>query len=213
MIKDLKTSLEELVDTHIKQKVDTRLKEFSGFNDRPNSEWFSELCFCILTANSKARTAIAIQKELGADGFISCPFDDLVSCIRRNKHRFHNNKAKFIVAAREHINIKEKIQKLTINKGQASAREWLVSNIKGIGYKEASHFLRNVGYFDLAILDRHILNLMAENAVIAEKPKSLTKKIYMDIEAIFREMAGRLSMSCAELDLYMWYMKGGDVLK
>ena len=44
-----------------------------------------------------------------------------------------------------------------INDGY-QAREWLVHNVKGIGYKEAGHFSRNIGFTqDLAILDRHIL--------------------------------------------------------
>ena len=93
-----------------------------------------------------------------------------------------------------------------------SAREWLVKNVKGIGYKEASHFLRNVGYKNLAILDRHILNLMDEEGLI-EKPKSLTRKNYLEIEKKFIALSKRLKMSAAELDLHMWHMKTGEVLK
>ncbi len=43
-----------------------------------------------------------------------------------------------------------------------SARAWLVSNVSGIGPKQASMFLRNAGIsYDLAVLDRHVLNYMA----------------------------------------------------
>jgi len=35
--------------------------------------------------------------------------------------------------------------------------EWLVKNLTGLGYKEAGHFLRNIGSGKIAILDRHIL--------------------------------------------------------
>jgi N-glycosylase/DNA lyase len=73
--------------------------------------------------------------------------------------------------------------------------------------------LRNVGYKNLAILDRHVLNLMKEYDIIKEKPKTLNKKKYLEIEKIFKKIANTLKMSCAELDLYVWYMKTGKVLK
>ncbi len=88
-----------------------------------------------------------------------------------------------------------------------------MKNIKGIGYKEASHFLRNVGYKNIAILDRHIINLMLEYGLIEEKPKTLSRKIYLSIEKKLKIIADRLNMPMAELDLYMWYMKTGEVLK
>ena len=193
----------------VKNKVDKRLKEFENFKNRSTKEWFSELCFCILTANSKAVTALKIQEELTPKGFCEYSLNNVRKTIRKNKHRFYNNKAKYIIAARKHIDIKNKIKGL----GEIKAREWLVKNVKGLGYKEASHFLRNVGCKNLAILDRHILNLMKEYNLIKEKPKTLNKKNYLEIETIFKKIADTLKMSCARLDLYMWYMKTGEVLK
>lgn len=197
----------------IKKQVENRLKEFSSYKNKKTDEWFSELCFCLLTANSKAHTAINIQKELGPFGFKNHNHSELSQCIRRNKHRFHNNKAKFIIEARPHIDIKQKISSATKNGGESEAREWLVKNIKGLGYKESSHFLRNTGHFNLAILDRHILNLMVEHGMLLEKPKGLNRKKYLDIEEKLRVVAKKAKMSMAELDFYMWYMKTGEVLK
>ena len=157
-----------LVRGSVAEKVKQRLLEFESFKDKGSDEWFSELCFCILTANSKARTALEIQKELGSEGFCKAGMDEVRDCIIRYRHRFHNNKSRFIIAAREHVDIKQKVVGLIRDEGVVEAREWLVRNIKGIGYKEASHFLRNVGYKDVAILDRHILNLMVEYGVIDE---------------------------------------------
>jgi N-glycosylase/DNA lyase len=193
----------------VKPIVDKRLKEFEALGKKPSKEWFSELCFCILTANSKAITALKIQKELGAKGFCSLCFKDIRDSIKRNKHRFHNNKAKYITEARCHTDIKKKMQKME----EKEARDWLVKNIKGLGYKEASHFMRNVGYKNLAILDRHIINVMHDYKVLKQKPKALTKKNYLEIEKQFQGLSAKLGMSAAELDLYMWYMKAGEVLK
>lgn len=209
----LTNKISKLRKNDVRNQVNQRLKEFSSFQNKPGNEWFSELCFCILTANSKAQTAINIQNELGAKGFCECSAAGIRKCIIKNKHRFHNNKTKYIVEARKHTNIKKTIQNLIDKSDEAEAREWLVKNVKGLGYKEASHFLRNVGYKNLAILDRHILNLFVENNYLKEKPQSLNKKIYLEIEKTFQNLAKKLSMSAAELDLYMWYMKTGKVLK
>ena len=206
-------NIRNLRNSELSRTIDKRLKEFENFKNKSTKEWFSELCFCILTANSKAVTGLKIQNELKAKGFCEYPHNLIMETIKKNKHRFHNNKAKYIVSARDHIDIKKKIIRLVKEKGEIKAREWIADNIKGLGYKEASHFLRNVGYKNLAILDRHILSLMEENCFIKEKPKTLNKKNYLEIEEIFKGMAQKLSMSCAELDLYMWCMKTGKVLK
>ncbi|VVB76180.1 N-glycosylase/DNA lyase [Candidatus Tiddalikarchaeum anstoanum] len=206
----LVSDINDLKRTVIKKTVDTRLKEFEELGKKNNDDWFSELCFCILTANSKARTALAIQKELGPKGFCNLNREDISKCIQRNKHRFHNNKSRFIIEARQFKNIKTILSQF---KDEFMMREWLVKNVKGLGYKEASHFLRNVGFKNVSILDRHILNLLYENNYITKVPKPLTKKNYFEIEKIFQKLAKEMNMSCAELDLYMWYMKAGEVLK
>lgn len=212
-MKQLIEKIKILQQSSLKDIINNRLREFESFKDKGNDEWFSELCFCLLTANSRAKTAINIQKQLGAKGFLEYNENNLANCITMNNHRFPNMKAKFIIEARKFSNIKSIINNI-INKGnEYDAREWLVSNVKGIGYKEASHFLRNTGHKNISILDRHILNLMLENSIIPEKPKSLNKKMYFDIEQKFREIASQLNMNLAELDLYMWYMKTGEVLK
>src|SRR3989338_4968917 len=206
-MQELVQQIQHLQQTEIKQKIGHRLAEFQQFQTAEKSaqDWFSEFCFCLLTANAKSKTACAVQREIGAAGFATLSREDLVSVIKRNKHRFHNTKAKYIVAAREHQDIKEKILQFS---EQKEMREWLVANIKGYGYKEASHFLRNVGFRNLAILDRHVITLMAENKLI-EKPKNLNKRNYIKIEGEFKKICDRTGMSCAELDMYMWHLKTG----
>ena len=204
------SDIKELSSSPISKTINQRLKEFSSFSKKDSNEWFSELCFCILTANSKAATAVAIQRELRSEGFIYCTRAQLSNAIKRNKHRFHNNKAKFILAARPFVDIRDILRGLN---DSVSKREWIVENIKGIGYKEASHFLRNTGHFDLAILDRHVLNLLVENNFLEDKPKTLSRKLYLEIELILAKLAVKLKMTQAELDLYLWYMKAGAVLK
>lgn len=206
-MKSLISEIKKLENSNTNKLVETRLKEFKAFKRKSEKEWFSELCFCILTANSKQKTGEAIQKELGPEGFLRYSQKRIRNTIIKHKHRFHNNKSKYIVEARSHYPLKEKL-----NKSEIENRNWLVKNIKGIGMKEASHFLRNTGSLKLAILDRHILNILAEHSII-EKPKTLTPKLYLEIEQKFNSISKTLNMSSSKLDLFMWYLKTGEVLK
>ena len=186
-------------------EIQIRLSEFRTLGQSSNEAWFSELCFCLLTANSKAITALQIQKEVGVDGFLKKTQEELSLIIRKNKHRFHNNKSKFIVLARDYKNIKDLITPLP----SSAAREFLVKNIKGLGFKEASHFLRNVGQDDVAIIDRHILRFMLAEKMISVIPKSITPKKYIEFEALLKQFDIPLDL----LDLVIWHQVTGVVLK
>lgn len=201
--------IKQLQKSQIKKIIDQRIKEFEELRRKDTKQWFSELCFCLLTANWKAKESIQIQKELCYEGFCQMKENDLQKFLQKKGHRFHPQRAERIVIARKYINIKEILKGMN----EYEAREWLVKNVKGLGYKESSHFLRNVGYKNLAIIDRHILNLMVDEKIIKQKPNTLTKKKYLEIEKKFLDIARELKMSAAELDLYMWYMKTGKVLK
>jgi N-glycosylase/DNA lyase len=198
--------IQALQASEINNLVESRLKEFEQFKNKNNSAWFSELCFCILAANSKQKTAAAIEKQLSISKIDRLTEKQLAKLIKDNKHRFHNNKSKYIKEAMQHKNIKTLLSK------QADKRNWLIKNIKGLGFKEASHFLRNTGTTNLAILDRHIVNTMLEFGII-EKPKTMTPKLYLSIEEKFNNLARKLNMSPAKLDLFIWHIKTGEIAK
>lgn len=185
--------------------INTRLTQFAELGELDNDEWFSELCFCILTANSQAQKAIDIQKQIGIKGFLENSEERIAHTIKSFGHRFHNNKAKYIVLARKFRNIKDLLKGLTSHQ----AREFIVKNIKGLGYKEASHFLRNVGYGDLAIIDRHIIKFLYKNNFIKEISNTITKKTYLHFEDILK--AYKISLN--KLDLMIWCHITGKILK
>jgi len=131
--------------------------------------------------------------------------------------RFRNNKAKYIVEAREfftndgEISIKSG---LTQQKNVSSKREWLVKDVKGIGYKEASHFLRNIGFGkQIAILDRHILRNLKLLGIIDKVPKSLSRKKYFEIEKKMIDFSKEIKIPMAHLDLLFWYKETGEIFK
>jgi len=205
----LAKSIEKLKSSEVSELVAGKIREFKEFGRQGNEIWFSELCFCILTANSTAKLGLKIQGELG-DGFLTLSKNELTRRLKGFGHRFYNKRAEFIVSARKFDRIKDIITKFS---DANRAREWLVENVDGIGWKEASHFLRNVGFEDVAILDRHILALIREYGLIERAPRTLTRRRYLEIEHKLKELAERVGLSLAELDLYMWYLKTGQVLK
>jgi len=208
---NLEKRIIDLKGSEISKKVEKRMEEFERIGEEGSDRWFSEVSFCVLTANSSAQLAIDIQKDLGSEGFVELSQDSLVKKLKNHGYRFYNKRAEYIVENREYsANIKEIITDFS---DSFEAREWLVENIKGLGYKESSHFLRNVGYKNLMIIDRHILRILCDEDVIENNPKTLTKKKYMEIEKKVEKLSNIVGLSLAEIDLYLWYMETGKILK
>jgi len=201
--------IKHLKESDIKCLVESKVKEFKENRNKPITEIFKELCFCILTANFSAEKSIEIQRIIG-DGFITLPENELEEKLRSLGHRYPTLRARYIVEARKFIHQLDSILKSSPN--EKDLRKWLTRNIKGIGYKEASHFLRNIGFMNLAIIDFHIVNLLLKYGLI-DKPKTLTRRRYMDIERILSEVAEKTGLRLGELDLYLWYIETGKILK
>ena len=208
-MQDLFDIINSLKKSGVSKLVESRINEFNEIRSKPHDKIFGELCFCIMTANCSAEKCIEVQKLIG-DGFQNLPEEKLAQKLRLNGYRFPNIRAKYIVQARElQGELKSNIKTY---KDLHKLREWIVKNIKGLGYKEASHFLRNIGFTDYAIIDFHILDLLTKFNLI-EKPKTLTKTKYLEIEELLEKIAEGLNFNLAELDLYMWYMETGKILK
>ncbi len=188
--------------------VGTRRREFESIRGSEDAV-FSELCFCILTANYTAEGGLRIQRELSRD-FPTAGRAALAAKLKAMGHRFPNRRAEFIADAQRLCG--RLCGQLECFASGPEAREWLVENVKGFGYKEASHFLRNVGFKDVAIIDRHIISYLAGNGLVDSR-RALTRRRYLDIELLLSAIAAKLGITQAELDLYIWYLKTGKVLK
>ena len=208
-MKRLLKEIEKLKKGEIKETIDNKMKEFKELGKSPNEKIFSELCFCILTANFSAEKGIMIQNSMSRD-FLSLPESKLAKKLKECGHRYPNIRAKYIVEARKYADLLREM--LNSKKDEKKLREWLVKNIKGLGCKEASHFLRNIGFENLAILDFHIINVLVKYGLI-EKPKALTKKKYLEVENLLEGLAEKIDLNLAQLDLYLWYMETGKILK
>jgi len=157
----------------------------------------TELAFCISTANSSAISGLKFQKllELGYSAG---------EALRVAGVRFWKKKEKYVTEALKNFDLVEK----ALEKDSLAARFDLLK-IKGIGMKEASHFLRNTGREDVAIIDRHILRWLERKG--ESVPKTLTPKRYLEVEETLKDMAKNGNL--AEFDLRVWSQMTGKVLK
>ncbi|MDD4161230.1 MAG: N-glycosylase/DNA lyase [Methanothrix sp.] len=198
----------------IKPQIEERLTDFRRiWETASDEELFKELVFCLLTPQSKARTCWkAVQrldrKCMMAEIKPARISEELVGV------RFNHRKGEYICLARNMFSSRSLRATLTGFTNAVAAREWLVENVKGMGYKEASHFIRNIGLSeDLAILDRHILKNLALLGVIKEAPSSPTKKMYLDIERKMTAFSKEAKIPMGHLDLLLWYREAGEVFK
>lgn len=214
-----KDSMNALLDSYEQKKtaIRNRLKEFKNkMRNSTDEQIFQELVFCLLTPQSNAKTCDKAVRRLTETGLL--PNGSAAEIAKQLKGvRFHNTKSTRIIAARNqftknsHIQIKKK---LTSYKNPYELREWLVKNVSGLGYKESSHFLRNIGLgFGMAILDRHILKNLKNYGAIETIPKTLPKSKYLETEQKMHKFSKSTRIPIAELDLLLWSKETGEIFK
>ena len=205
------------VYSRIKPEIENRIAEFKKIRENASDrELFCELVFCIMTPQSKAKSCGKALEILLKNKLVFKGTPEEIS-EKINIVRFRNNKARYIVEARDKFTKgdKFKMREILFSQGNVlKIREWLVKNIKGIGYKEASHFLRNTGFGEeIAILDRHILKNMIISGILSEKPKTLTPAIYIEIEKKLIDFSKKIKIPADHLDFVWWYKEAGEVYK
>ncbi len=192
-----------------KNEIRKRLKELEAKND---IDIFYELCYCLCTPQSQAKNAFAVESILREKNFFLKSFNPN-EILRDANHyiRFHNQKTKNLLEAKNQFS---RILNLLMEEISANdKRLWLYRNIKGLGMKECSHFLRNIGYRGLAILDRHILKHLVLCGVYDEIPKITSITKYLEVETKFIILSKKVGINIDELDLLFWSYETGEILK
>ena len=200
-----------------RQGIELRLNDFRKIWEKgTKKEIFIELVFCILTPQANGKLCWSAVENMITKGVLFT--GDRSQIVKElSSARFIQKKSAYIVEARKkflcdnRVSLKSVISQ--IGNGY-KAREWLVQNVKGIGYKEGSHFLRNIGFEqNLAILDRHIVKNLRFVRVIKEIPGSLSRGRYFDIEKKMMEFSKAIQIPMSHLDLVMWYKETGEIFK
>jgi N-glycosylase/DNA lyase len=212
-------TIERIREAHAARARDIRrrLAEFRAVRRQASDErLWEELVFCIFTAGASARMglrSVEAVRALLAEG----THEELARALDK-KHRYPNSRSGYIVVTRDYLRadcgmrLRERLESFD---DPLARRDWLARErrIKGLGYKEASHYLRNVGFRGYAILDKHILRSLAELGVLESPKPPTTRTRYLDIEEALRRFAARLAIDFDELDLVLWSMKTGEILK
>lgn len=202
----------------IGKDIKKRLEEFENkWKKGNNKDIHLELSFCILTPQSKARSAWEAIEALRENELIwNGAKEEIAEYL--NKVRFKNTKADNLVRLREQmtdINGEIVTKDFFESLGEVEdKRNWIVKNVRGMSYKEASHFLRNVGFGkEIAILDRHILRNMERLGIIDEIPKTITPKKYLEMEKKLLEYTKKIKIPMDHIDLLFWYREAGEIFK
>lgn len=196
-------------------EIEGRLEDFRRIGKAGDRELFREMAFCLFAIQTSARRSDGAVTRLGSNGLLWRGSAKDIAEVLRRQVRFHNHKASYLVSARERffgggspLGTWLRATPPTI------AREQLVREVDGFGYKEASHFLRNVGRGEeFAILDRHVLKNLRHHGVIRTIPDALSAKRYLAIEGNVRTFAGAVRIPMAAIDLLFWSRETGEVFK
>lgn len=212
-------TIEKIRQTHAarREEIRARLAEFEAvWQSGTDERLWEEMVFCFFTGGCSARMGMrsieAVRPFLQNGDYVE------LSGALSGVHRYPFARAGYIVASRDFLRqycglkLRDKLESFT---DDLERRDWLVreKRIKGLGYKEASHFLRNIGLKGYAILDKHVLRSLAELKIIDDPKPPNTRSKYLTVEQQLKNFACRLEIDFEEMDLVLWSLKTGEILK
>ena len=206
------------VYTNIKNEIEQAQMIFEGTYEVGDEDILQELLFCLCTPQTKAQKGWIAIEELNKQQLIKYPNEEMIAfTLGKCGVRFKNKKARYIsesIYKFESVSIKSFIMKIISHKGIIETRNWFAGNVKGMGMKEASHFLRNIGFGkDICILDRHIMKKLKEETNIII-PDVLSKKEYLRVEQEMIAFANKINIPVCALDFVFWAeTHNGEIFK
>ncbi len=212
--------IEELQQSYRAKRaaIRARLNEFAELRrNGADARLFEELVYCIFTAGASAKMGLKAVERVRPH--LRQGSQARLEAALVGAHRFPRARAGYVVTTRRFLQadcglcLRAKLD--SFGRDAEARRDYFARTpgVKGIGYKEASHYLRNIGYRGYAILDKHILNTLHACGVIAEPKPPAHKNKYLALEESMREFALALKIDFDELDLLLWSHKTGEILK
>jgi N-glycosylase/DNA lyase len=196
-------------------------KVFENFGRaKTDEEVFYDLCFCLCAPQTTFKNNIKVIQKLRALDFYHMPVPTSARRLGKKFYlkvlpqilkpvRFYNNKTKYLIEAKHSFFwILEVVKDPSLE--SIHKRDLLVKHIKGLGMKASSHFLRNMGDPQLAIIDTHIIKFLDKlhysktHDIFRKYPDNITKTVYIEMEKDFQKEASRHKLTTAELDAIIW---------
>lgn len=197
-----------------KPEISERIQEFREIYRTGNKKQiFSELAFCILSSGTGPKTA---EKSLRAIGDALMTESDVSIVEKLEGVHKYPDKGNFIYTTRVYLesNFDLDLKSALISiEDHNERRDFLAKNreIKGLGYLQASHFLRNIGFSGYAILDKNILRSLYDLGVITDTKPPTSGKRYIEKEQLMKDFAEHLEIDFDHLDLLLWFMIRGQI--
>jgi N-glycosylase/DNA lyase len=202
-----------------RREIRARLREFHlVWRTASDARLWEEMVYCIFTAGASAKMGLRSVEALRPLLATGHQKDMTSALVAAGAHRFPNARPGYVVVTRDYLQASFSMrlrERLKSFRDPLERRDWLATEprIKGLGYKEASHYLRNIGFKGFSILDKHIVRCLAELGVVDSARPPTNRKRYLETEAAMRQFADNVSIDFDELDLLLWSIKTGEILK
>lgn len=204
-----------LIENRIKDRVVSDWREY---------ELRKELIGCILGSQVRHEMAIAAIENMEYAGLL----DDIYWLGRKDKgfesrvfrvlagqsddlpcsgsYRFPQTRSKQLAQARNALSLVPLTARLANDIAPKRLRKNLIADIPGLGPKQASMFLRNIGRsYDLAILDTHVLRFMHMQDLLSLRQVRIgTVTGYERTEWTLIDYADSLGFPAGYLDWAIW---------
>lgn len=229
---DCLVNVEEIENAvmRVSDYVDNAYRDKMNWNNFSEEQLWLGLVSCILSSRVRFETAAACAQHLYQTGLLnpsriitepkkferrlekelSMPIFPPFKGSRGCRYRYSKSKANYIVRTALEIyssgnsNLKCILVECL---DEYEARNVLIDNAVGIGYKQASLFLRNIYYSEnLAILDSHVIRYMTLLKMMknCSKVKLSNKKTYLNLERQLWNYATLNDKSLSTLDIAIW---------
>ena len=202
-----------------RREIRGRLREFQRvWRTASDGRLWEEMVYCIFTAGASAKMGLRSVEALRPLLKSGAQSEMTKALVAAGAHRFPNARPGYVIVTRDYLEESFSMrlrEKLVSFRDPMERRDWLAKDprVKGLGYKESSHFLRNIGFKGYGILDKHIIRCLCELNVIDSPKPPTTRSRYLETESRMREFAADTRIDFDELDLLLWSTKTGEILK
>jgi N-glycosylase/DNA lyase len=202
-----------------RKEIRARLREFRRvWQTASDGRLWEEMVYCIFTAGASARMGLRSVDALRPLLKTGAQAEMTKALVAAGAHRFPNARPGYVIVTRDYLEESFSMQlrrRLDSFRDPMERRDWLAREprIKGLGYKESSHFLRNIGFKGYGILDKHIVRCLCELKVIDSPKPPTSRGHYLETEDRMRRFAADTEIDFDELDLLLWSTRTGEILK